>query len=156
MKIRKAEPRDIKNTYLLFADQTIRLKSKKSAIIKFEDHETWFNERILYDNFFILEEEHGDFIGQIRIDKKNNENIISIGLVEHYRNKGYGFKSIKECLQLINEVEIVAYIKSSNVASIRLFRKLNFVKTSVSERGGDGLERHVLFRKISQKCKESR
>ncbi|MDR0581178.1 MAG: GNAT family N-acetyltransferase, partial [Holosporaceae bacterium] len=136
MKMRKADFQDVENVYLLFIDKTVRAMAKSSDVVSFKDHKTWFNSRIPQDDFFILEEENGAFMGQIRIDEKNNENVMSIEIVGRYRNKGYATKAVKNCLQLTNKNNIIAYIKNNNIPSIKLFQKAGFVR--LSKWGGGG------------------
>jgi spore coat polysaccharide biosynthesis protein SpsF len=142
LNIRKAEHKDIQNVYMLFVDKTVRLASKDPSSITLEEHEVWFNSRILQDEFFILEK-NGEFVGEVRVDKKNNENVVSIELVKKHRNKGYGFEALRKCLQLINKSNVVAYIKSNNIASIKLFQKVGFVELLTG--GGGGMKKYIIY-----------
>ncbi|MDR2723744.1 MAG: pseudaminic acid synthase [Holosporaceae bacterium] len=130
MKIRNVELSDVKNTYLLFMDKSVRATAKECRTITFEEHETWFRNRMLCEGFYILESKAGSFMGQVRIDKKNGENVISVELVEEYRSMGYGSVALARSLKMSNARAISAYIRLDNTASIKIFEKNGFKKAS--------------------------
>jgi RimJ/RimL family protein N-acetyltransferase len=73
-------------------------------------------------------------IGFIRLDKKNSFFFISYLISPRFRKKGYATKAIKLLIKNLNNGQkIVAIVKNNNIASIKIFEKLNFrlmLKTS--------------------------
>lgn len=127
LKLRLANPSDIKKTFKLSNDEVVRKNSINQCPIKWDEHIKWFNETInSFDNlFYIIETKDNEFAGQIRI-KKGVENIISISLSENFRGKGAAWKIIKECSQKSNLKIITAYIKKNNHSSLNAFTKAGY------------------------------
>jgi ribosomal protein S18 acetylase RimI-like enzyme len=71
----------------------------------------------------------------VRIDKREDETIISVTLDPNYRGLGLGSKIISlGCNEFWkdNENAILAYIKKENVGSIKSFEKAGFIYYSTS------------------------
>jgi RimJ/RimL family protein N-acetyltransferase len=132
MMMRKADLRDIANTYSLTNEVRTEINY---PLVAFDEHKEWFLNRILSDDsFFILEDKGGNFIGQIRIDRKNDENEINLSIVKAKRGKGYGSLALKWLLEINKMCKAVAYIRDDNIHSIKLFEKMGFKKFSDSKK----------------------
>ena len=114
-------------------DSDVREQSFNSDEIDIESHKKWFTSK-LHDRcctLSIFVNENGDNVGQIRIEKKvDNQAIIGISVDEQYRGKGYAKEmlqiSTNEFLKLNKEYVIHAYIKETNLNSKYAFEKAGF------------------------------
>ncbi len=125
--IRLAKTEDMKNVFDLSNDDTVRQNSIHTEKIEWENHVKWFENRLNNTNspFYIIESLSEDFIGQVRIDKKD-ENIISISIKKDFRGKGLAPDIIRECSIKSKFNEIYAYIKSDNIPSQNAFIKAGY------------------------------
>lgn len=125
--IRLATIDDMKKVFELSNDDVVRANSINKEKIKWEDHVSWFENRIKKTDepFYIVESEKNDFIAQVRFDKKE-EITISISIAEAFRGKGLASKIINECVKKAGCDEVVAYVYDTNVASIKTFTKAGF------------------------------
>lgn len=80
------------------------------------------------------------FIGfcSLRFNTETKETILSYGILESYRRKGYAFEAINAVIQYgfqkccLNY--IIAGVKQDNIASIYLLEKLGMKRSNISER----------------------
>lgn len=118
-------------------EMVTRMNSKYRGVISLEDHEKWYN-KLLNNDFtklFLLQLEN-KAIGQIRLDQKGKDAVISFSIDCKYRGKGYGTK----ILELVEEeavkrqiVNLEAFVRSENIASKKSFMKLSYLIKSESE-----------------------
>ncbi|MGZ4089848.1 MAG: GNAT family N-acetyltransferase [Bacteroidia bacterium] len=116
-------------------DPLVRQNSFHSDEINYQQHVNWFKNKLnsadCYFYFFLKGENTP--IGQVRIDKSNNEIIIGISIDENFRGKGLGVEMLNQsCTDYLSKFpgrEIIAYIKEENLASINQFTKAGFIKT---------------------------
>jgi RimJ/RimL family protein N-acetyltransferase len=131
IKIRNANIEDI-DTYFKWANEdTVRKLSFNSKQILYSEHQEWFNKCLTDENCFMYIFFISSEIGQVRIQKRKNDNsIISISIDEKYRGKGYGAHmlnmSIESYRKSFPKSKISAYIKVENVASKNIFEKSGF------------------------------
>ncbi|MBR6164258.1 pseudaminic acid synthase [bacterium] len=132
--VRLANENDIKKVFNLSNDDTVRQYSFNKEKIKWDDHTKWFNERIKNTNepFFIAEDSNGNFIAQVRIDKKE-ETTISISITEHFRGRGLARYIIRECSQKAGFRNIIAYVKPENQASLKSFINAGYKQTGTKD-----------------------
>jgi RimJ/RimL family protein N-acetyltransferase len=126
-----------KDTLLYFnwVNEIITRKySFNSGKISFENHEKWFLEKLKDENVLLLvfEDQNKNQIGQVRLEKKTNENIIGISIDFNFRGKGFAYEMIIKACKLFfkkykKENYILAYIKNENIASINSFLKSGFI-----------------------------
>ena len=131
---RKANLSDVNLYYNWLNDPEVREKSFDSNIIKWEDHVSWFNEKINNPNYFfyIFQNNSLDYIGQVRIQKLNDMNsVIGVSVSSEQRGLGYGLiilrESCKDFFKLNNSYIINAYIKNNNISSKIIFEKAGFI-----------------------------
>ncbi len=122
------------DVHLLFNwsnEASVRNNALNSDFILWEDHVKWFNKKINSQNSMlsIFEINHTP-IGQIRVDKLEDENYwlidYSIDLLE--RGKGYGGIMLEQFMQENNTLKLKAIVKLNNIASQKVFEKLDFIK----------------------------
>jgi len=127
--IRKA---DIKDAFYLFElanDTETRKNSFTPDLIYWEDHIKWFTQKIkALDSLIYIVTHEEKNIGVIRFER-NEEVIISITVDPNFRCMGFGSLMIeKGCNEfwITNDDDVIAYVKSSNRASVRVFIKAKF------------------------------
>lgn len=133
--LRKAEQKDI-NLLLKWANERkVREASFVSAAITPQQHEKWFQNVMKSDCIFqFIYEVDSCPIGQIRIEKKDNETIINYSIAKEYRGKGYGKRMVKLLEREVHDnhpeiSELHAYVKKENIASKKVFEDLGFEKS---------------------------
>lgn len=154
LRFRKA---NINDTQLLFDwanDPLARANSYNTGPILYEEHVKWFHEKLSDPScwFYIFMEPDSDKpIGQVRIERKGNENVISVSLDKEARGQSYGSEILKmACRDFLEEKPgdlIFAYIKKDNLASLKSFSKAGFkqVKTLFVK----GTESYLMEYKLS-------
>lgn len=131
IKIRNTNIKDI-DTYFIWAnDDSVRELSFNSEKIPYQEHETWFNNKLNDNNCFMFIFSINIDIGQVRIQKVSNKDaIINISIDKKFRGKGYGIQMLKMSTDLFKnlfpEIIINAYIKIENFASKSIFEKSGF------------------------------
>ena len=109
------------NAKLLFNwvnDSQVRLNSLNKNNISWEEHIDWFEKKLKsLDNKMFILKKNKSFLGQIRIDKKN-DNIWNIDYSIDVKFRGKRFLEFK----------FLAVVENSNSASKKVFEKLNFNK----------------------------
>ncbi len=133
IKPRKATERDLM-LYFDWANETdTRKNSFSSEKISLDTHKQWFLSKINDENacMIIFENESNAALGQVRIEKKTEENIIGISIAKEYRGLGLAKAMIvlgtEEFFEKFeNEKEIQAYIKVGNEASKKSFLSAGF------------------------------
>ena len=95
-----------------------------SGKVPFSEHKKWFlqNKKKIY-----ILANNNEPIGQIRLEKDKSDVLIDYAVAKNYRNKGYGSMLIKDCLKNKDKVQnFKAIVHKKNIASINIFKKLNF------------------------------
>lgn len=116
-------------------DPVVRAGSFCSGSIPWADHVRWFTSKLGDPNciFYIGLNHNNVPIGQVRYDIESDRATISIGLAASFRGQGYGKQLILLGCQNIFQISAVktvnAYVKPSNVASIKVFLKSGFQNT---------------------------
>lgn len=132
LMLRLCDENDIDVIYRMSNDPTVRENAFNSRIIPYEDHCKWYNESLLNENRIMYIVEKDKFvIGQIRLDKQENEAVISYAIEKNSRRKGYG----KQILDLIkreaisNDITVlIGLVKKNNVASRKSFLGNGFIE----------------------------
>jgi RimJ/RimL family protein N-acetyltransferase len=133
LQYRTALAEDIDLYFNWTNDEATRRNSYQSKPIDYQGHTEWFLRKIKSSDILMLvfENEKGEVVGQVRIEKSNTENIIGISIDAQQRGKSYASEMIKlASQQFFNqyplEKQIIAYIKLSNEASRKSFEKANY------------------------------
>jgi len=133
MLFREAKEKDSLLFFEWANDASVRDNSYQSEPISIETHNIWFLNKLRDDDCFmtVFENHIGDPIGQVRIQRFDNEKaIIGISSDVKHRGKGYAFKMIQIASEVfLNENPqfcISAYIKLENLASQRAFEKAGY------------------------------
>jgi RimJ/RimL family protein N-acetyltransferase len=132
IKLRVAEEKDVDDTFQLTTQKDIRKISFCSDEITLKSHREWFLQKLSDSNcLFLIAEQEGVFIGQVRFDIKNGEAVVSISLLENFRGMGAGAVIFTGALKFLASLHpevllLSAYIKKDNSVSISFFSKLGF------------------------------
>ena len=133
--IRLADISDCERIFNLSNDPVVRNNSINKEKILWENHVKWFENRIknINEPFYIVETPDGDLIAQVRFNKENNENIISVSITKDFRGKGLGAEVISESSQKTKLSPIFAYVKENNIASKRAFIKAGYIEKEFAQ-----------------------
>jgi len=129
-KIREAREFDSKLIFNWSNDTLARTQSYNSKVIDFKDHEKWFKNKLMNKNSLLLINEYKNKnIGLVKFEVEKNSTVVGILTCKKFRGKGLS------ALMLINSTRhyftrfnlpILAYIKESNIPSIKTFKKAGY------------------------------
>lgn len=127
--IKNAAIEDMKEVFDLSNDELVRQSSFSKEKIEWKNHQIWFKNKLKDTNciFYIINVNKG-FLGYVRLDKENNDWIITIHLKSDFRGKGFGTKILKEICNLNKDKKIIAFVKEKNQASYKSFLNVGFKK----------------------------
>ncbi|MCA5004086.1 GNAT family N-acetyltransferase [Sphingobacterium bovistauri] len=142
INFRRASKDDVKITFEWANDVLTRRNSFSSEVISFDEHKQWWYNKMIDENanYFICEE-NGIPAGLVRFDKASESPnlIIGVTLAPSHRGRGLAEKFLKlVCKEGLEETKdiIHAYIKESNLPSIRAFEKAGFELVEETEING--------------------
>jgi len=138
LRLRPASSEDCHLLWQWSNDPVIRAASFNTKLITWEEHVEWFNSK-LHDPVwycYVVLNERGLPIGQIRADTMGNEAEISINISSGFRGQGYGSEAIRlASAWLFRDTSvnrIYANIKQGNIASIRAFRRASYKERGIT------------------------
>ncbi len=142
LHFRMANASDIDLYFKWTNDPLVRSNSFNRKQVSYEDHISWFQTKLNSNDckFYLFTNDSGNPVGQVRIDKVENEIVIGISIDESFRGKSLGVEMLKTaCDDYIERNPgsvITAYIKTENIASYNIFLKAGFTNEEfVSEKG---------------------
>ena len=127
IKLVKSKPNDSKFLYTLRNSSEIRAISINKKKISFKEHTTWFalqRKNKKFDTYII--KNNSKKIGYIRTFESNKNNLISIALIEKYRNNGFGSKSLSIFEKKKKLKNLTAYVLKNNYKSLNFFFSCNY------------------------------
>jgi len=127
LKIRKVLMRDCKLLFNWVNDENVRRYSLNDHKISWEEHISWFNNKINDNktNIYILEKLKTP-IGQIRVENIQNVLEISFSISNDFRGQGLGNYLIRKILEINPKENFKARVKPQNEISKNIFKKFNF------------------------------
>ncbi len=154
--VRPANSADCEALWRLRNDPQVRANSCSMSLVEVAEHQQWLAQ-ILADPsryLFVLESAGGKISGQCRldIDAKNASGTISVSLTDEMRGCSVSRGVVSAAIgQVISRpsaesapVEWIAWIRSGNKASLRLFESLGFAKQGSENRTGGELLKYCL------------
>jgi RimJ/RimL family protein N-acetyltransferase len=131
--LRQATEEDKVITFEWANNSSIREYSVNKNTIKYEDHLTWFLNKIKSDNcLYLIAEIDKTPIGSIRFDIEESSALISYLLDPKYHGKGIGrillFEGVKRLLQNSTIKKISGMVFKDNIASMKAFSNLGYNK----------------------------
>ena len=113
-------------------DPLVRSFSYNQDKIDYDTHVKWFRSKLEKGNtfFYLFMNEKNEKVGQVRIEKGADENIIGISIDKNFRSRSLGTPMLqmacKDFLERFPGEEVTAYIKKENIASYRIFLNAGF------------------------------
>ncbi|MEN8787464.1 MAG: GNAT family N-acetyltransferase [Flavobacteriales bacterium] len=128
--IRKCQKNDMELVFNWSSEKLVRSQSFNSTEISKEVHEKWFATKLRSDNSLMLVNEFkNEPAGLVRFDIEEINSVVGILMDKKFRSKGLSFlmleKSSKAYFETFSK-PILAFIKESNIASIKTFEKAGF------------------------------
>ena len=132
--IREAETRDSRFIFDLSNEKIVRDNSIKKRKIDWEEHIKWFNKKLNDNNyeFFVIYDEHNNFIGQIRYEISDDKAVVSISITKNFRGEKLASKILADSATILfrnrEKIErVFAYIRKENIASLRAFEEAGYI-----------------------------
>lgn len=137
LRVRNVKEEDAKLIYDWNNDAVTRANSYNQAKIEYIDHLNWLSQKLKdKTTIFLLFTFNNEDAGCVRIDEKTNENIIGITVAPEMRGKRLATPILKmackEYFERTDKIDISAYIKKTNEASLKSFLNAGF---SIIEEG---------------------
>ncbi len=131
LNFRHATIEDIDLIFRWSNDPDTRKKSYNPEKISYKDHIQWFHNQLKYeDRIMLIFEEETSPVGLVRFKKENNSWVIGINISKENRGRSFASQMLKMSVKYMfnnyNCNSIIAYIKKSNLASIKAFEKAGF------------------------------
>lgn len=123
-------------------DQDVRRNSYDRKTIKYEEHCNWFYSKLSSNKcyFYLFFNVNNIPIGQVRIDKDENETTIGVSVERLFRGKAFATKMLimatRDYLSKHPKEIIFAYIKHDNIASYNSFISAGFIEQEIIIKGG--------------------
>lgn len=138
--LRRAKIEDMQDVFELSNEDRVRHFSIQQEKIKWDDHVNWYSQAINDKNlvFYIVTNNGGEFLGQIRYELSKNTAVISISLSSKIIGKGLSKDIAKNSLTKLTEEEkgidkIVALVSLNNAVSKKMFQSLGFIEVEIEE-----------------------
>ena len=130
MTIRKADIDDVDLTYEWATDELVRQNSYSSDEITYDGHKDWFLSKIASKtaHFYILQKV-GKPAGLVRIEEGDATAVVGITVAPSFRGQGLASGMLELALNTFRKESdqwVHAYIKNSNLASVKAFSKAGF------------------------------
>ncbi len=149
--LRKAKENDIADIYKYLHRDFIKKYSSNSEKDEWIQHKRWYKFLINSETYllYIVEDENGSFLGQVKFEIDEEIAVVSLYLIEDIRGRGIGKGVLEISLEELtfesNDVkDILAYILDENERSIRLFKSCGF--DFIGQEEHQGLD-HLVYRK---------
>lgn len=139
INIRAAEKSDCEDIYSWRSDTVSRAMFFNSNLCSYEDHLHWFNSSLNNsDRKLYVGESGSKKIGVCRLDRNTKTGVVevSININPNFRGNGYGRRLLAASIadyQNVSTIELLAKIKSENLASLKIFKSLGFQELSSKE-----------------------
>jgi UDP-2,4-diacetamido-2,4,6-trideoxy-beta-L-altropyranose hydrolase len=119
-------------------DPVVRVAAFRPDPIPWDAHVRWFASKLSDPNcrIFIVLDEHGRPAGQVRFERSGqSETVIAVSVSAPHRGQGLGTEAIRSaCERYVRDsgaVEVIAFVKLQNGASVRAFEKAGFARERI-------------------------
>ena len=141
IQLRLATSEDVDTTFRWASDARVRQYSFQKGEIVYAEHRAWFMKKIADAacKYYMIAYEGHD-IGSIRFDKEQENAVISYLLDPAFHGQGLGQALLIEGCKaytrevLVRPLNIVGYVTPENVASMKIFEHLGFVRVDLEDR----------------------
>lgn len=161
LRLRRVEEKDCRQLWEWANDPEVRPMSFATELISWQRHLEWFNSKLHDPNAALyLAVDSADIpAGQVRFQIDNTTATVSISLAPPFRGKGYGrvilAMATEDLFRTTAVIEIHAYVKPNNVASLRLFKRAGYARERDEKIQGHQALHFVLKRAILDEPQES-
>ena len=119
-------------------DPEVRKGSFKNHTITKDEHRIWFDKKHRDPNVLMwVFEVNNSPAGLVRLEKDNNEVVLSYQIASQYRGKGLGTKMLKMAMNEVENhwrnIKVMAYTVPGNIASVKSMEKAGFCLESSSD-----------------------
>jgi UDP-2,4-diacetamido-2,4,6-trideoxy-beta-L-altropyranose hydrolase len=130
LSFRKSNWDDLYFLFELANDSDVRKNSFFSKKISVEEHVMWYKSKLNDENAnYLIAEFNTQKMAFIRFDINKDRALIGINILKKFRGKKLATIIIEQaCEKFLRKknIDIIALIKKTNVASIKAFEKANF------------------------------
>ena len=132
LKFERAQQKDADLLFKWINDASVRAQSLSNHIITHTEHTSWFSKKLEDKNCYLYIVHKNDKpVGMIRFDVNDDECMISYLVDAVQRGEGVGAEIINKGIKkFVNESTfrgvICATVKTSNPASIKIFKRQGF------------------------------
>jgi RimJ/RimL family protein N-acetyltransferase len=127
--LRNVIERDSENLLRWRNDPETRRNSTNTAEVSLQEHARWFATMLAnYPQQVLIADLDGVSVGVVRLDwSEDRESCdLSFTVAPEHRGKGCGFAIVEHAIRDIKNARVCAEVKVSDVASRRIFEKLEF------------------------------
>lgn len=145
LKLRPALSTDMGLYFWWVNDPDVRRSSLQTGLISFQQHSRWFQARLSSDTalMYILVDSDDLPVGQIRFERLDSEchqSLVSFSLDRLARGQGLAGRLLSMGLDAMRhqwgqQMEVVADVKTENLASARVFLRAGFRELARSNKG---------------------
>jgi UDP-2,4-diacetamido-2,4,6-trideoxy-beta-L-altropyranose hydrolase len=132
LTLRQATAEDCSMVWKWANEPAVRVASFNSNPIEWDEHVEWFETRLRNPSclYYIVLNEVGLPIGQVRFDTRGDEAEINVSISYGFRGHGFGTKAIRMASErLFYETQVTrinANIKLENTASVHAFAEAGY------------------------------
>jgi RimJ/RimL family protein N-acetyltransferase len=129
---RLATMADIKLYWEWVNDAQVRKNAFNESFVEWSEHQKWFEESLYSARLILLVIERDKIpIGQVRFDKEGEHYKIDYSLAEQFRGKNLAVPLLNSAIKFLKRIHsfvLIAEVKNSNHASLKVFKKMGFLK----------------------------
>jgi RimJ/RimL family protein N-acetyltransferase len=120
-------------------DQEVRKWSFEKDPISLNEHEVWFEKKLIASNVLIwIFEDHNSPVGMVRLEREDNNVYLNYLLATQSRGKGLASSMLKMSMLKVStywqNIKVFAYTLPANIASIKSLEKAGFTLESSSNK----------------------
>jgi RimJ/RimL family protein N-acetyltransferase len=108
-------------------DDAVRQSSFNPGFILWADHLEWLNTKLKSQDTKMFICQLNDIpVGQVRLDFDGEAWVVDYSIDKSHRGRGFGFRILELLKEEISSITLTAYVKASNVTSVKVFEKAGF------------------------------
>ena len=127
---RKVKKEDVELLFNWANDQEVRKQSYHTGKIDFETHKNWFHNKLKDENYqMYIAEIDKNPISLIRFEIEKEHAVIGILIDKNWRQKALSVPILKKATEIFQQnypIPVYAYIKQSNIASVKAFQQAGY------------------------------
>lgn len=114
-------------------DSEVRKSSFSSDQVDWHDHFNWFKHKIeSKDSLLYVLIFRKNAVGQVRLDKNEDYWILGYSIDKRYRKRKMAVRMLEALYSNHTDKKIIAYVKPTNIGSLKIFRKLKLSENTTS------------------------